>query len=167
MPVRARAAAGDPAGSGCMYALVGVCYAQTGEQPFSGAAVITRLVALALLVLLTRPAAAGEITECRQVVPRGVGGELRRDLDCAAAPLGAVGREGVRLERGDTLEMNGFAIRGDGTGVGIGCFGAGPHHRCEVNGPGTVSGFEAGINGASCKLVLRGILLEGNGDGVL
>jgi hypothetical protein len=129
--------------------------------------VTTRLAVLALLALLARAAVAVEITECRQVVPRGAVGELRHDLDCTAQPTWPFSAEGVRLERGATLQMNGFVIRGDGTGVGIGCFGAGPQNRCEVNGPGAVSGFEAGINGAGCKLVLRGVLLEGNGDGVL
>lgn len=135
-----------------------------------GARVNAAIPAVTLVVSLLLAALAGavDITECRQVVPPGEVAQLRRDLDCTSQPTFPFSAEGVHLRDGARLEMNGFTIRGDATGVGITCFDGETHPTtCTVNGPGTVSGFWAGINGAGCLLVVRGVLLQGNDYGIV
>src|SRR5207244_8472239 len=89
------------------------------------------------LALAGGAALAAELTECGQAVPAGEIGELRANLvECAAAadPLHLSAR-GVLVDRAATLNLNGFSIAGDGTGVGVECAG------CTVNGPGEIRTF--------------------------
>ena len=76
------------------------------------------------------------MTECGQAVRAGEIGELRANLQCTAAadPLHLSAR-GVLVGRAATLNLNGFTIAGDGTGVGVECAG------CTVNGPGEIRTF--------------------------
>jgi hypothetical protein len=139
---------------------------------------VFRAVALGVLVavlLAARPAGgaslleAADVTHCGQVVGDGEVAELRGDLDCAAPTTFPFSAEGVHLSAGATLRMNGFAIRGDGSGVGITCFGPGESNvaPCTVEGPGEIRGFWAAINGAGCALVARDVVMTGNSNGIV
>jgi hypothetical protein len=76
--------------------------------------------------------------------------------------------EGVRLEAGATLNLNGFTVRGDGTGVGVGCFPQGRRRpACTLKGPGEITGFWAGLNGGGCHFIARGALIRGNTNGIV
>ncbi len=128
-----------------------------------------RVGVLTMALLVARAAGAVEITACGQVLRAGEIGQLRRDLDCAVQPpTWPFSATGVRMEDGATLHLNGFTIRGDGSGVGVTC--SQPDTRratCTVNGPGTISGFWAGLNGGGCLFVVRGIVLERNTNGIV
>ena len=129
-----------------------------------------RLMWVALIVLAAplapSAAAAIDIVACRQVVPAGQVGRLLRDLDCRAQSSFPFSAEGVRLEGGATLDLNGFAIRGDGSGVGVMCAPGRRRAPCRVKGPGEISGFWAGVNGGGCRLVMKRVLVRGNTNGV-
>ena len=137
-----------------------------------------RAVALGVviaLLLAVRPAGGAslldvmEVTHCEQVVGDGEVAELRGDLDCAAPTTFPFSAEGVHLSAGATLRMNGFAIRGDGSGVGITCFGPGEPNPapCTLEGPGEIRGFWAAINGAGCALVARDLVMTENSNGIV
>ena len=120
------------------------------------------LLSLTLLALSTSAASAFDIVACGQVVGAGEVGDLRRDLDCPSERLGGVG-----LIDGATLNLNGFVLRGGGGGTGVACT---PQRRtrgtCTVNGPGEITGFEIGVGGVGCRLVVHDLLLRGNGYGL-
>jgi hypothetical protein len=123
-------------------------------------------VSIAAALLLAVPASNVEITSCDQVLRDGEVGELRQDLNCAQRPRWPFSAQGVRVEGGATLNLNGFTIRGDGTGVGIYCAPEGEQNVCTVNGPGTITGFWAGFNGVGCRFVVRRLFLHGNTNGI-
>ena len=83
------------------------------------------LAALWLVLECGGRADAADVTSCGQAVGDGEVAELRGDLDCTAPTTFPFSAEGVHISAGATLRMNGFAIRGDGSGVGITCFGPG------------------------------------------
>jgi hypothetical protein len=122
--------------------------------------------ALAPVLLVAQAASGVEITSCGQVVAAGEVAQLRGDLDCAAQPTWPFSARGVQLGNNATLQMNGFAIRGDGTGVGVVCGVGSARPTCRVLGPGTISGFWAGLNGGGCRFVIRGVLVQGNTNGI-
>jgi hypothetical protein len=125
-----------------------------------------RTATLVTILLLAGPAGAVEITTCAQVVAAGEVGQLRNDLDCGPAPPFLLAAKGVQLEHGATLYLNGFTIRGNGTGVGVACGGDGARPTCRVNGPGTITGFWAGFNGGGCRFVARDLVVRGNTNGI-
>lgn len=108
------------------------------------------------LVSIAHPAAAAppvEVTSCGQVV---VGkGFLGGDLDCSGFPDAA-----VRLENGSALELRGFTITADVTGVQC-------KAGCRVKGPGTIRRILAdeahtvGVFGHQGTRVQGGVSLEG------
>ncbi len=125
------------------------------------------VAALTLTLGLASTAGAVDVHSCGQTIPAGARGQLRRDLDCRARSLWPFTALGVRLTQRATLNLNGFTIRGDGTGVGVECFGRGTRPVCTVNGPGRVTGFWAGLNGGGCRFVLRGLLVDDNTHGIV
>jgi hypothetical protein len=128
----------------------------------------TVIATLALPLALASAAGAVDVVSCGQTIPPGAVGRLRRDLDCRAEPRWPFAARGVRLEGRAALELNGFTIRGDGTGVGVECArGGGSRPVCTVDGPGVVTGFWAGFNGAGCLFVVRGVSVHGNNHGIL
>lgn len=104
-------------------------------------------------------AQAIDVTECGQLVGRGEVGRLRRDLECRASGLESA--QGVFLQGGGTLEMNGFTIRGDGSGFGI---QAGGRRRdsITINGPGEVTNFFVAITGGGSRLRVRDLVAHHN-----
>ena len=123
-------------------------------------------LALATFVLVT-PVSAVNVASCGMTLGAGQTGRLTTDLDCRARSTWPFSALGVRLAPGATLEMNGHAIRGDGTGVGIECHGGRGRGACRVHGPGEVSGFWAGMNGGGCHIVVRGVVVRANTYGVM
>ena len=123
----------------------------------------TPLLPLVLSLALAGGAAlAAELTECGQAVPAGEIGELRANLvECAAAadPLHLSAR-GVLVGRATTLNLNGFSIAGDGTGVGVECAG------CTVDGPGEIRNFEVAIAGGGGRVRLQNLVARGNRNGM-
>lgn len=115
-----------------------------------------------VLLLAASPAMAVDVTTCGHVITRGELGTLVADLDC-----GGPGVRGVVMG-GGTLELNGFTIRGAGRGVGIECVtqDGTPRPTCTVRGPGLVTGFEIGINGAGCTVSAAGLTIRGNESGI-
>jgi len=85
-----------------------------------------------------------DVTSCGQEIPSGGVGELRQDLRC-----GSLG-PGVLLADGATLNFNGFAIVGGGTGgnSGVSCGG----RRCTINGPGEIRRFAVGVSGIDVRI---------------
>ena len=125
----------------------------------------TMVLMLAILLSVARPvdAVTVKLSSCGQTVSAGESATLMRDLDCS--PMSAEG--GVILQDGATVNMNGFTVRGMGDGFGILCgASSGGRASCRVNGPGSIEGFSVGIGGDRCRIVARGVLLEGNGYGV-
>jgi hypothetical protein len=108
------------------------------------------------LAWIAHPAAAAppvEVTTCGQVV---VGkGTLTGDLDCSGSPDAA-----VRLENGSQLDLAGFTITADVTGVQC-------KAGCRVNGPGTIRRVIAGedhtvgVFGHQGTRVQGGVSLDG------
>jgi hypothetical protein len=131
------------------------------------AATVAAIASLAFAPL----AGAVEITECGQVVGAGDVGELRRNLSCTAPFLLGFGPRGVRVVKGGTLNLNGFTVRGPGSGdaggVGIECAGGDRAVPCTVNGPGEVTGFWGGVNCGGCLLVARDVAFRGNTNGIM
>jgi hypothetical protein len=122
----------------------------------------TPLLPLVLSLALAGGAAlATELTECGQAVAAGEIGELRANLQCTAAanPLHLPAR-GVPVGRAATLNLNGFTIAGDGTGVGVECAG------CTVNGPGEIRNFEVAITGGGGRIRLQNLVARGNRNGM-
>ena len=124
------------------------------------------------------------ITECGQVIPRGQTGELTQDLTCPDAPgmcsdysrpcdtdddcpRGSWCDEpaGVYLESGATVNMNGFAIDSEGSGVAC------RPQRCTILGPGVIRAAQWGVrmlnaNRASV-IEISDILIDGSRTGIL
>jgi hypothetical protein len=97
-------------------------------------------------------------------------GELKADLDCGASATWPFSAHGVTLDHGATINLNGHTIHGNGTGSGISCVTQSDppvEAPCTVNGPGEISGFEIGVNGAGCTIVARDVALRANRTGVL
>ncbi len=123
------------------------------------------------LLIATMPAEAVPITACGQPVPAGETGELMHDLACARGSRWPFSATGVILDGGATLALNGFTISGDGSGVGIGFF---PQSEDSarmpgvVSGPGTVSGFEIGVNAVGrTSLTVSTVTVAGNTNGII
>ena len=123
---------------------------------------------IALVTLVTaRSAAAVDVTECGQVIQKGEVGELRNDLQCVRRPTWPFSAQGVYLYQGATLRLNGFAIAGDDSGVGIECGTTGVgRNRCTIEGPGEVRGFYAGVNCGGCRVVARAVIFRANTNGI-
>jgi len=119
---------------------------------------------LALILLLgVRVAIAVDVTECGQVIASGEVGQLRGDLECTRRPTWPYYPAGVYLSPGAALELNGFAINGDGSGIGINCAGT---RRCAVTGPGEIRGFESGVSCGGCRLLVRDTIFRENTNGI-
>ena len=102
------------------------------------------LVVVAALAFGATQAHAVDITECGQVVddkPRRVV-NLVADLDCSDP--NQYDHHAISLWRGGTLNLNGFSLIGpagpSGHTVGVVCW-----FSCRINGPGTIEGFQLGI----------------------
>jgi hypothetical protein len=123
-----------------------------------------RLIVVLAVVAAPRVAGAVDVTTCEQVIEAGEVAELRQDLACARRPIWPFSALGVYLEPGATLVMNGFTIAGDGSGVGVNCYGS---RRCTIQGPGEIRGFELGVNCGGCRLVARDVAFRDNVSGIL
>src|SRR5262245_2464928 len=114
-------------------------------------------------------AAAMDVTTCRQFVPAGVVAVLQTDLVCGRSAQWPFSAQGVVLDMGATVSLNGHSITGDGTGVGVDCEPQrGIRSRrsaCRVVGPGVVSGFELGI-GVVGHVAVEGVTVRGNRYGI-
>ncbi len=123
------------------------------------------------VLALAGTASAVPITACEQLVPSGETGVLMQDLTCTAPPTWPFSPTGVILDGGATLDLNGFTITGDGSGVGVGCFPqslAASRRPCAVIGPGTLRAFYAGINAAGrLTTTVSDVVVEGNTVGIL
>jgi nitrous oxidase accessory protein NosD len=113
------------------------------------------IAALAAAALLPSPAAA---LECGASVSGHV--VLEADLHCdsgwTALYVGAAGT---------VIDLNGYTISGTRALQGIGLHTA---HDAIIRGPGTISGFWAGINGSrSNDVAVEDIVFTGLGDGVV
>lgn len=127
------------------------------------------IAALLMAFALAPTAGAIDLDACGMVVEPGQTARLTADLDCGPLPEWPFSTRGIRLQPGATLELNGFALRGDGSGVGVEC-GPGKRARtraCTVVGPGEISGFYAGMNGGGCRMVARDVTIRENTVGVL
>ena len=120
---------------------------------------LRRLAALGLVLGTVARAPAIDITECGQAVFRGQVGQLRNDLDCHAS--GIESALGVTLQRGGTLEMNGFTIRGDGGGMGIVASGR-ARDQIAINGPGEITDVDIGIAGGGARVRIRDVVAHHN-----
>jgi hypothetical protein len=113
------------------------------------------LVVIGALSFAATQARAVDITECGQVVPPRQVGNLVGDLDCTDTDSG-----GVWLERGATLNLNGFGIIGSAesrSDAGVDCIAS-----CRVNGPGTIIGFDEGIDGGAKKMRITDVDIVGS-----
>ncbi|MBY0276928.1 hypothetical protein K2Z84_16440 [Candidatus Binatia bacterium] len=105
-------------------------------------------LALAALALIASPALAVDITAPGQVVPKRRTGVVQADLVCAPG-------EGIALENGATLKLDGHTLDGCSiTGVG----GATERIRIAVRGPGAIHG--AGISIAAGTLRVRDVVIQ-------
>jgi hypothetical protein len=120
------------------------------------------MVAL-VLVVAARAAGAVDVTACGQVIEAGQVGVLRQDLACTRTPTWPFSAQGVYLSPGATLELNGFDIEGDYSGVGITC----GSRACTIQGPGEVRGFELGVSCGGCRVVARDVAFRENVSGIL
>lgn len=114
------------------------------------------LAGAALLLHGTRPASAVDVTACEQTVAAGTIGVLQADLDCEL--------NGVLLEAGATLSLNGHALRG-GSNIGVYC-GKG---RCTIEGPGEIADgpWIAVFLEDRVHLTVRNVTLRANDVGIL
>jgi hypothetical protein len=118
---------------------------------------------------MASPASAAPITSCEQFVPSGETGVLMQDLTCPSPPTWPFSPTGVVLDGGASLDLNGFTIRGDGTGVGVSCTAQRvetSRQPCTVTGPGAVTAFENGIDGGGWALVVTDLVVHGNTIGI-
>lgn len=122
-------------------------------------------------IALAGTANAMPITSCEQLVPSGETGVLMQDLVCPAPSRWPFSPTGVILDGGATLDLNGFSIAGDGSGVGVGCFpqsAASSERPCTVTGPGTLRDFYAGINAAGrLTMTVTDVIVADNTVGIL
>ena len=86
----------------------------------------------AAILCSSSEAGALDIIACGDSVPRGRIGDLVTDLDCPSPGPGEL-ENGVTIERGGALRMNGHLVRGGF--AAIRCEGS-----CIIEGPGEVSG---------------------------
>jgi hypothetical protein len=122
-------------------------------------------------IALAGTADAGPITSCEQLVPSGETGVLMQDLVCPRPSSWPFTPTGVVLDGGATLDLNGFTITGDGSGVGVLCAPqrlASSRRPCTVTGPGTLRGFYAGINAAGrLTMTVTDVVVADNTVGIL
>lgn len=141
------------------------------------------LLGLLLLGVSARRAAAVDVTQCGQTVPPGETAVLLNDLNCAVTqgfcgvdgpacttnaecPSGFCYFYGIRISRGGSLDLSGFTIDGVNAaivGAGVFCDG-----RCELRGPGAVTGFPDGVTGGTrCSIRAEDLTVSGNsGSGI-
>lgn len=124
---------------------------------------IPTLAALGLL-FAAEAARAVDVTECGQTIAAGQTGVLRRGLTCGNRPTWPFSPEGVRLAPGAKLDLDGFTIAGNGSGVGVYCEGG--RRACTIKGPGEVRAFYAGVNCGGCRIVARNVAFNGNVIGI-
>jgi hypothetical protein len=123
------------------------------------------LVVIGALALLSTQAGAVDITECGQVVPKNQVGNLVGDLDCTdpnsfiTPPHSII--SAVELERGATLNLNGFSLVGPTLSEGPERSGVFCRHKCRVNGPGTIMGFGFGIQGRHKRITVTDVTING------
>jgi hypothetical protein len=132
------------------------------------------LVVIGALALPSTQAGAVDITECLQVVPPRQVGNLVGDLDCtdpnSMIPRPGFHRFAVELERGATLNLNGFSLVGptlsdspsEPESSGVFC-----RYKCRVNGPGTITGFGFGIQGRHRRITVTDVTINGATGGGL
>jgi hypothetical protein len=113
-------------------------------------------VIAAVSFLHARPARASDVTACEQVVGPGEIGVLQTDLDCAV--------NGVFLERGATLMLDGHELRG-GSNIGVYC----RKTRCAIEGPGTITGSDwiGVLMEDRVRLTVRNVVFRANEVGIL
>lgn len=105
-------------------------------------------ISLALVALLATPALAVDITAPGQTVPKHKKGVVQADLVCAPG-------EGLALENGATLDLNGHTL--DGCDVN-GIAGATERIRISVRGPGQIR--NAGIGFSAGTLRVRDVVVQ-------
>ncbi len=127
------------------------------------------VVALWSVAVFVRAAAGFEVTQCGQVVPAHETGVLAASLACTV-PYGGLCPDNVTpciiaedcpgmascnggaviLQDHATLDLNGktLSLTPPGLGVGVLCV-----DRCEVHGPGSISGFGVGILAFTMKRI--------------
>jgi hypothetical protein len=98
------------------------------------------------------------------VIPAGKTGVLRQNLVCGNRPTWPFSPEGVRLAAGAKLDLNGFSIEGNDSGVGVYCTGG--RKACSIEGPGEVRAFYAGVNCGGCRIVARDAAFNANVIGI-
>ena len=116
-------------------------------------------VSCGLVLVLSAPAAALDITACGQTVPAGETGVLTGDVGCALSDF-----VGVGLEEGATLELNGFRL-GGGDNIGVHC----RHRSCMISGPGTIYGGDwiAVVLEDGVRLAVNDVTISGADVGIL
>jgi hypothetical protein len=123
------------------------------------------LAVIGLLAVGTTSASAVDITECGQVVPPRQVGNLVGDLDCTdpnSFDPNSYYLDAVAAERGATVNLNGFSLIGPESlpaTTGVYCW-----RNCRVNGPGTITGFEVGIDGGRKKTKITDVDIVGAWD---
>jgi hypothetical protein len=108
--------------------------------------------AISLLLLSASPSIALDIFFCGQAVPSNQVGVLTADLNC-------IGDIGVLLDPYAELDMNGHQISGGTTGVL--CL----EKRCEIHGPGRITGaslcgVQAANNPGHFKILIDGVDID-------
>jgi len=124
---------------------------------------VPTIAALGFL-LAAETARAVDVTECGQVIAAGQTGVLRQNLTCGNRPTWPFSPEGVRLAPGAKLDLDGFSIEGNGSGVGVYCEGG--RRACTIKGPGEVRAFYAGVNCGGCRIVARDATFSDNVNGI-
>lgn len=113
-----------------------------------------RALLIACVAMLAAPARAVEAISCGDTVFADV--TLDHDLACTAGGL-VIGADSV------TVDLNGFAISGSDTGIGISISG---RTQVSIVG-GTIANFTTGIQiSSSSYVVIKSNAFSGNGDGV-
>ena len=111
-----------------------------------------------MVIVAGGSASAMDVATCGQFVPAGESAVLTTDLACARTATWPFVAQGVVLDGGASIDLNGHSITGDDSGVGVSCNPQGRRTLrlpCRVIGPGTVSGFELGIGGIGVVEVAR------------
>ncbi|HYV56221.1 MAG TPA: hypothetical protein VE911_01695 [Candidatus Nitrosopolaris sp.] len=122
-----------------------------------------------MAIVSASPASAMELTACGQFVSAGESAVLATDLACTRTTTFPFSAQGVVLDGGASVDLNGHSITGDDSGIGVSCNPQGRHtlrKPCRVTGPGTVSGFELGIGGIGVVEV-TGVVTRENLYGVV
>src|SRR5215470_1530656 len=107
-------------------------------------------VTVLMAIVASGSASAMDVSTCGQFVPTGESAVLTTDLACAQTATFPFSAQGLVLDGGASVDLNGHSITGDDSGIGISCTPQGRgtlREPCRVTGPGTVAGFELGIGG--------------------